>query len=197
MVDSVSDPSRVDSDGDGLTDREEVSERSIRFIDSVEDANGFMQAIGNGEDASAYVEAPDDITSDPTRRHSDGDGLDDAAERDLGTDPRTRDTDTDGVGDGREVEVNEDPTVHDYRPPSLNVRYSSISSSQGSAKTYYNVGFDTQDHFGLARVVVEHNDKVKFERTPGDDDGHSYNVEYKTFLAQSLIDGMIASNVGQ
>lgn len=35
------------------------------------------------------------------------------------------------------------------------------------------------------------------ERTPEDDAGHSYNVEYNTLLAQSLINGMIASNVRQ
>ncbi|SFR97278.1 hypothetical protein SAMN05216559_1824 [Halomicrobium zhouii] len=187
IVDSTSDPSRVDSDGDGLTDREEIGEREIRIIDSKRDAKQFMAALGQGGDTSAYVSSPD-VTSDPTRAHSDRDGLDDATERDLGTDPEREDTDTDGVDDGREMQIGEDPTVHDYRPPSLNVRYSSVSSSQGSAKTFYRVGFDAQDYFGLARVAVKHNDKVKFERTPGDDDGHSYNVEYKTFLAQSLID---------
>ncbi|MCU4802448.1 hypothetical protein OB920_18965 [Halobacteria archaeon HArc-gm2] len=189
IVDSTSDPSRVDSDGDGLTDLEEAGEREIRVIDSKRDAKQFMSALGQGDDVSAYVSSPE-VTSDPTRAHSDDDGLDDATERDLGTDPETEDTDGDDVDDGREMQVGEDPTVHDYRPPSLNVRYSSIYSPQLNAKTYYNVGFDAQDQFGLARVAVKHNDKVKFERTPGDANRHSYNAEYNTVFAQSVIDGM-------
>lgn len=190
IADADSDPSRADSDGDGLTDRAEIGGREIRFIDSKPDAKKFMATIGSGEDTSAYVNTPDDITSDPTRQHSDSDGLDDEAERNLGTDPRTTDTDTDGVDDGREAQIGEDPTVHDHRPPSLNVRYSSIYSPQLNAKTYYTVGFDAQDYFGLASVAVEHNGKVKFERTPEDDESHAYNAEYNTLLAQSLIDGM-------
>jgi hypothetical protein len=76
------DPTRADTDADGLSDGEED-----------ENANG---AVDEGE-------------TDPLLRDTDGDGLSDGAEvNDYGTDPLVKDTDGGGVDDG--TEVNEDDT---------------------------------------------------------------------------------------
>ncbi len=75
-----SDPNKVDSDGDGLTDREEVEAQNRGLI------------------------------LDPTKMDSDGDGLNDKQEMDLRArgvllDPGRADTDGDGLTDKQEVEA--------------------------------------------------------------------------------------------
>lgn len=70
------DDTRVDTDGDGLADGDEV-------------LHGW----------SADDPLPRHAISDPTRADTDGDGLDDAAERQAGTDAFAVDTDGDGLSD--------------------------------------------------------------------------------------------------
>lgn len=53
------------------------------------------------------------LGTDPTRRDSDGDGLNDRRELDFGSNPRRADTDYDGVNDGREVTIGTDPANKD------------------------------------------------------------------------------------
>src|SRR5262249_34937874 len=63
------DPTAADTDGDGLSDKVEVTPRTVTFV------------AANGSTVSRLV------TSDPTRQDSDGDGLTDSEEARLGTDP--------------------------------------------------------------------------------------------------------------
>ncbi len=70
------DDTRVDTDGDGLADGDEV-------------LHGW----------SADDPLPRHAISDPTRADTDGDGLDDGAERQAGTDAFSADTDGDGLSD--------------------------------------------------------------------------------------------------
>lgn len=91
-----SDPRNADSDGDGLSDYDEL-------------ITGWQL----GTDGS-------DVTSDPLRADADGDGLDDGEEKDEGTDPDDRDTDGDGVdngdlNDGEEIALGLDPTTPDQK----------------------------------------------------------------------------------
>ncbi|MDZ7706934.1 MAG: hypothetical protein U5J97_03370 [Trueperaceae bacterium] len=91
-----SDPRNADSDGDGLSDYDEL-------------ITGWQL----GTDGS-------DVTSDPVRSDADGDGLDDAEEKAEGTDPNDRDTDSDGVDngdlkDGEELDLGLDPTTPDQK----------------------------------------------------------------------------------
>jgi len=70
-------PTVADTDGDGLTDHEEAK------------AGWVVVLNGTGRE----------VLSDPLTRDFDGDGLEDAMERDRGTDPNDPDTDGDGQGD--------------------------------------------------------------------------------------------------
>ncbi|SFR97017.1 hypothetical protein SAMN05216559_1760 [Halomicrobium zhouii] len=202
IVDSTSDPSRVDSDGDGLTDREEVNGWEIHIIDDHEDAKEFVEAVGDDSaDHTDFVKTPT-VTSDPTQRHSDNDGLSDAMEQELGTDPDEPNTDGDNLGDGQEQSVNADPTMFDVNPPKLNVISKNIyqpSAVDGDAenlgndyvgKTFYGVRFSTQDYFGLSSARLTHNGKVTWERTPEDREGHSYAASYTTNQIQTGIDSL-------
>ena len=85
--------SLVDSDGDGLGDREEVTER---WTVEVTDREGGV---------SSRV-----VGSDPASPDGDGDGLPDDLERLAGTDPANPDTDEDGLPDGFEVANGLPPT---------------------------------------------------------------------------------------
>ncbi len=72
------DESALDTDGDGLTDTQEVR-------------GGWTVVLPS----QSYF-----VTSDPAEADQDGDDLNDLAEMILGTDPTLPDTDRDGLGDG-------------------------------------------------------------------------------------------------
>ncbi len=55
----------------------------------------------------------DEYDTDPTDADTDGDGLADGREVELGTDPTAADSDDDGLSDAREVELGTDPTAAD------------------------------------------------------------------------------------
>lgn len=95
----------VDTDGDGLSDGDEIQEGTDpknpdSDFDGVSDANELDQG------------------TDPLDPDSDGNGLDDGAERLYGTDPLDSDSDDGGEGDGHEVGRGTDPLdPSDDEPP--------------------------------------------------------------------------------
>jgi hypothetical protein len=86
--------SNVDSDGDGLSDFEERLGWEISV-----DETGRTNTV----DAPYILPNVYRVTSDPDVADTDGDGLDDYAERQVGSDPERSDTDRDGLGDAAEV----------------------------------------------------------------------------------------------
>ena len=83
----------VDSDGDGLSDREEVVDGwEVGPVIGEDDLGDFVTVI-----------EPYFVFSDPTSADADGDGLTDLEELAAGTDPSNADTDMDGLSDGFEV----------------------------------------------------------------------------------------------
>ena len=92
----------VDSDGDGLSDNEEL--------------RGYVVTIKllNGKELSRGV------TSDPYKADTDGDGLSDYTEAQLRLDPRSADTDSDTLSDYQEFnEIFSDPLNQDTDGDSL------------------------------------------------------------------------------
>jgi len=83
----------VDTDGDGLTDYEEVHKYNTDPNDPDTDGDGLT----DGEEVHEY-------NTDPNDPDTDGDGLSDGEEvNSYGTDPLNEDTDGDGLTDGEEV----------------------------------------------------------------------------------------------
>lgn len=78
-------PAAGDSDGDGLSDADEVS--------------GWEVQVKQGDGSIAKRT----VTSDPDKPDTDGDGLNDKEERSNFTDPRSTDTDQDGLADFDEL----------------------------------------------------------------------------------------------
>lgn len=88
-----SSPLLVDSDGDGLTDRYEITELA-----------GWTRPNAYDTDQDATADGNEDV---------DGDGLTNLDEQRIGTSPTDPDTDGDGVNDGDEVARGSDPLVFD------------------------------------------------------------------------------------
>ncbi|MDG1478496.1 MAG: MYXO-CTERM sorting domain-containing protein [Myxococcota bacterium] len=102
--DYTTDPLDSDTDADGLSDGDEVNDHGTDPLDSDTDADG----LSDGDEVNDY-------TTDPLDSDTDADGLSDGDEvNDHGTDPLDTDTDSDGCTDGDEVnDYGTDPTIAD------------------------------------------------------------------------------------
>jgi outer membrane protein OmpA-like peptidoglycan-associated protein len=87
------DPNKADSDGDGLTDFEEVTKYNTKPLKADSDDDG----LPDGDEVMKYH-------TDPLKTDTDGDGLTDGAEvSQYQTNPLKADTDGEGLSDGDEV----------------------------------------------------------------------------------------------
>ena len=98
------DPRNPDTDGDGLKDGEEV--RSYSTDPRIPDTDG--DGLNDGQEVNGSK-------TDPLKPDTDGDGLTDGAEVNTHkTQPTVADTDRDGLGDGAEINTHKtDPLVAD------------------------------------------------------------------------------------
>ena len=97
------DPCNSDTDGDGLTDGEEV----LTYGTDPADTDTENDGLNDGLEVNTYG-------SDPLITDSDGDSLSDGDEvNTYGSDPTMVDTDSGGEGDGIEVSYGRDPTDPD------------------------------------------------------------------------------------
>lgn len=98
----------TDTDGDELTDEEEVevTDTDPNDADTDDDGTNDGDEVSNGTDPLvAEEETTTTTTADVVYTDTDGDGLTDAAEKGIYlTDPNDADTDDDGLTDGEEVD---------------------------------------------------------------------------------------------
>ncbi|MBN2115232.1 MAG: PD40 domain-containing protein [Anaerolineales bacterium] len=97
-IDLGTDPFAADTDGDGLLDGEEVKTYGTNPLLPDTDADGLQ----DGEEVHRYM-------TDPLNPDTDDDGLLDGDEIARGTDPLRPDTDNDGLSDGEEIRLGTDP----------------------------------------------------------------------------------------
>ena len=106
----------LDSDGDGLTNQQELALGSNPFAadtdgdllnDDVEDANHDGRYQGDLNE-NGHFEPELGEETDPTRADTDGDGMNDGLELLRGTDPFDTDSDDDGISDGDETSLSID-----------------------------------------------------------------------------------------
>jgi outer membrane protein OmpA-like peptidoglycan-associated protein len=98
------DPNKTDTDGDGLSDYEEVTKYHTNPVKADSDGDG----LSDSDEVVKYH-------TDPLKVDTDGDGMSDGAEvSQYHTDPVKVDTDVDGLSDGDEVtKYKTDPTKSD------------------------------------------------------------------------------------
>lgn len=98
-IGTFTDPNTSDTDGDGLSDHEEIVVRKTNPLNRDTDDDGLY----DGEEIA--------IGTDPCAVDTDGDGLWDGTEVVFGSDPLMSDTDDDGVGDFIEHLIDSNPTT--------------------------------------------------------------------------------------
>ncbi|NHX41535.1 MULTISPECIES: VWA domain-containing protein [Haloarcula] len=166
-----SDPTKVDTDGDGVADDVETTETaSVLYTAS---KNATKSVIETGEpDATVIQNAYErnEVYSDPWDSDTDSDGLDDGRERELATNPRSADTDGDGIDDERETTSRGDPTLYDVRAPEIAIDNSGYRIPQGSLDTTYWVQVDIRDAAGVQSASFVKDGNVEKTRTFDDDD---------------------------
>ena len=114
------DPFSADSDGDGLSDGDEINLYRSNPRSSDTDDDGLTDA----EEVQVH-------DSDPADADSDDDGLDDFEEvTNYQTDPTQADTDNDGVGDLEEIRLQTDPNDAASVPQPLEFYEESFEDSQ-------------------------------------------------------------------
>jgi hypothetical protein len=144
-----SSPLLVDSDGDDLTDKFEITELA-----------GWTRPNALDTDQDSVSDGAEDV---------DGDGLTNLDEQRLGTSPTDPDTDGDGLSDGAEVARGTDPLVFDQpRAPPL----------PGEAPPIVTVPTDTDtDGDGLPNLMEEDNGTAA-DNPDSDGDGLSDGDEF-------------------
>jgi len=98
------DPLDTDSDDDGLSDGDEILTYHTDPLDPDTDADG----MSDGWEVAGGLDPNDDGSTDPDNGPDgdpDGDGLTNLQEYGYNTDPRNADTDGDGLDDGEEVDI--------------------------------------------------------------------------------------------
>ncbi len=118
------DPNNADTDGDGISDRDEDTDGDgipdyIEVIGGTdpEDPDSDGDGLEDGEEDLDRDGVVDPGETDPNDADSDADGLDDGVEDAIGTDPLDADTDGGGKPDGMEVSEGTDPLDADDDVP--------------------------------------------------------------------------------
>jgi hypothetical protein len=171
-----SDPTEVDSDGDGLTDPEENLGWNTYLATSPEQAEQFVQTRKNGGDVRSVL-FEQNVSSDPLQTDADGDGLSDAEERLAGTNPGVADSDSDSIPDAEERrdEV-ADPAIHDHSAPVVKPLE---VSADNAARTRYTIDVAITDNSGFKAVRFYKKGQEQYgilEDPPKNDDTY-YNVD--------------------
>lgn len=130
-----SDPTDIDTDNDGLTDRQERGTFTVEHTETAAGTTALEEAVnlidetglagippGALSDRIASHTTTREVSTDPNAFHSDGDDIGDGREVTLGTDPTRTDTDDDEMDDDYELGLpQEDPTLYDNTRPTIRV----------------------------------------------------------------------------
>lgn len=113
LVESLigSDPTKIDTDNDGLTDYQEIFLTGTDPILYDTDGDGLNDGESDTDKDKLSNLKEISIKTDPMMEDSDGDKLSDLEEINRGTNPLSNDTDGDGALDGWEVTNGYDPLV--------------------------------------------------------------------------------------
>lgn len=103
------DPNNPDTDGDGLTDLEEISVFGTSPLLADTDGDGVPDGEDDLDGDGLLNREEKERSTDPTNPDTDEDGLNDGEEVRIGTDPLRADSDNDGLSDADELTFSLDP----------------------------------------------------------------------------------------
>jgi len=125
------DPARSDTDGDGLSDGDELDEGTDPFV-----ADMDLDGLPDGIEVA--------LGTNPFQPDSDGDGILDGEEVNvLGTNPSSADTDGDGFPDGEELMNGTDPTSYN------------AGAGMSSSYPYRGLNFDIDGDYAAWSMTIE------------------------------------------
>jgi hypothetical protein len=198
VYDAVSDPTAVDSDGDGLPDAAERAGYTVEYTDSASDTTELKNTTEVR--ATATIETDDiepylsrrQVSPDPLNADSDGDGLEDGKEIRIGTDPTRSDTDGDHMSDRTELrKAQADPALFDASRPTILVKritMKTVPDEEGSITdaldTKYIVRIVAKDPAGVDRVTLRRGDDAATRSFSGQVVATTMSVTAESFLAQ-------------
>ena len=158
---SGTDPNEADTDGDGLTDGEEVATHMTNPLVSDTDADG----LSDGDETSTHG-------TNPLEADSDGDGISDGDELlTLNTDPLNPDSDGDGFTDAVEVDQGSDPNNPAVKPS--NLALDGGTGIIGTSEAIDGGAATPLEHVGVAANIVD-GDPTSRVDTFGGGTGFSY-----------------------
>lgn len=176
-----SSPDKTDSDGDGISDGQEVNTYHTNPIKSDSDDDGLDDAYEilihsdpNSRDSdSDGVSDGDEVNiynTDPLKSDSDGDGLNDKYEITNGLDPNNMDSDGDGLNDGEEIDTyHTDPKKTDSDGDGLDDKYEVANGLDPKS-----VDSDGDGLSDVEEVNTYHTDPLK-----SDSDGDGLDDKYE------------------
>ncbi|MGG3005710.1 S-layer homology domain-containing protein [Geobacillus stearothermophilus] len=107
------DPSKVDTDGDGLSDFYEIHNTETDPSKSDTDSDGLSDADEDRDQDRLTNKQELELGTNPRKVDTDVDGLNDEDEVKTGTDPLKYDTDGDNLNDKEEIPLGFNPTMQD------------------------------------------------------------------------------------
>lgn len=167
-------PQNYDTDGDGISDFEEVGSNVNSPLDS--DLDGIIDALDTSNDSD-----------------SDSDGLSDAQEQKLGSNPTSVDSDNDGINDKLEVGNNIDKPLDTDNDGILNINDPDDDNDQISTKDESQAGSNPvladSDGDGISDLEEHNNSKNKENIPPNkiSDDKDTITIEILNNSAKDSI----------
>ena len=108
------DPKKMDTDDDGLSDYDEIYIYNTDPVKADSNDNGINDIDEDFDEDGLTLKEEIKFDTDPFNADTDNDGLKDGDEvNKYNTDPLVADTDSDGLKDGEETELNTDPLKED------------------------------------------------------------------------------------
>lgn len=162
-----------DTDGDGLSDFDEIYKLNTNPLLSDTDKNGIED--GNEDFDSDKITNLEELEfgTNPVIADTDGDKLNDYEEiNTYGTDPLNIDTDEDGVSDGKEIEMGTDPLV---KQTSFETKAEALNNGKVNASVKVEL---TGDQVDTLSVEVINNNLLFPDTIPGYiGEAYNFNVE--------------------
>ena len=181
---TIADPTRYDTDGDGLSDRREIVGTNTTVAFEPDSARAYQRAVRDNESNAERHLRNITVASSPLQTHSDSDGFSDGEEVALGLSPTNADTDQDTLDDDTEVYNQWYARLHDFRPP----RITGQVRADGDRENF-RFEFTVRDQSQIGSVRVFKGGQQRAEETAYGTDLHEDSLSWhiESDLAGELI----------